>query len=74
MATVQLNLNGLNRKRKQAGILDDKDLAQRMGINPATVHRVLNGKAEPGNRFIAGMALVFGRDSFPKIFNIEVTK
>lgn len=74
MATVQLNLNGLNRKRKQAGIQDDRDLARRMGINPATVHRVLNGKAEPGNRFIAGIALVFGPNSFAQVFNVEATK
>lgn len=68
MATVKINHDGLNKLRARAGVIDDKDLANRMSINPGTLHRVLSGKSDPGNRFIGGALQTFGHAWFNELF------
>jgi transcriptional regulator with XRE-family HTH domain len=68
--TLAVNHEGLQRLRKRAFIEDDKELARGLGVDPATVHRVLNGKNAPSAAFIAGALQLFGRSWFLELFTI----
>lgn len=43
--------------RNMADLDSDQDLAAAMGVNVSTVSRVMRHKAEPGTRFLAGLAI-----------------
>lgn len=60
VATLRLRSEQLTKLRRLAGITTDDALAKRMGVDPATVSRVLRGKQEPGPKFIAALV-----DAFP---------
>jgi transcriptional regulator with XRE-family HTH domain len=45
-------------------------LGARIGVHHSQVSRVLSGKSEPGNRFIAGILDVFGVGAFQDLFAI----
>lgn len=49
----------LAQHRTTRGLDKDQDLAAAMNVSGATVSRVLNGKAEPGPTFIAGLVAAF---------------
>lgn len=68
LATLALKTDGLNKIRKLAGIETDKQLAELIGMDAATVSRVLGGKAAPGPKFIAGLIQVFGTEWFADLF------
>ena len=70
MATLKLRTDQLAKFRRLAGISTDDALAKRMGVNPATVSRVLRGTAVPGPRFIAGLIDVFGTECFTDLFEV----
>lgn len=70
MARLILNIEELDRRRDQLGITTGQELAQRIGVHPAQVSRVLAGGSAPGARFIAGLLEVFGKDSFAALFDI----
>lgn len=70
MATIRLRSEQLAKFRRLAGISTDDALAKAMGVNPATVSRVLRGTAVPGERFIAGLLLVFGVECFGDLFEV----
>ena len=48
MAVVKLDRAGLERLRRYADITTDGELAARIGVDPATVSRILSGKCAPG--------------------------
>lgn len=59
--TIDRDLLAVYRERE--GIETDAELARRMGVDPATVSRVLAGRNGPSGRFIAGLRSAFpGRD------------
>jgi transcriptional regulator with XRE-family HTH domain len=70
VATIRLRKDQLAKFRRLSGITTDDALATRMGVNAATVSRVLRGTAAPGERFIAGLLLVFGIECFPDLFEV----
>jgi transcriptional regulator with XRE-family HTH domain len=70
MANLALDRDGLERLRRYAEITTDGQLAERIGVDPATVSRILSGKCLPGTKFIAGVLAEFGRDCFADIFVI----
>lgn len=51
-------------------IRSEAEAARRAGITPGQLWRVLAGRSEPGNHFIAGMLDVFGIEAFPTLFAI----
>lgn len=51
--TLQLRADQLKKLRTLAGITTDVALAERMGMDPATVSRVLKGINRPGPKFMA---------------------
>lgn len=68
LASLALRTDGLNKIRKLANITTDRELAERIGMDAATVSRVLTGKAAPGPRFIAGLIDAFGTEWFSDLF------
>jgi transcriptional regulator with XRE-family HTH domain len=70
MATLTINHEGLARLRKDAKAPTNEALARRLGVDGATVSRVLSGRAAPGPRFIAGALRAFGTLAFSDVFLI----
>ena len=70
MPQLALRLDQLAAKRAQHGIGNDTDLANRMGVSPSQLSRVLAGSHAPGQRFVAGMVQLFGPGSFDQLFEI----
>lgn len=57
--TPKLNTEKLTAYREAEGITSDAELARRMGVDPATVSRVLAGRNGPSTRFVAGLQRAF---------------
>lgn len=58
-----IDTDQLTAYRKAENIDTDAELARRMGVDPATVSRVLAGHNGPSARFIGGLRRAFpGRD------------
>jgi transcriptional regulator with XRE-family HTH domain len=70
LATLALRQDGLAKIRKLAKIETDKDLAERIDVDAATVSRVLSGKQAPGPKFIAGLVEAFGKEWFSDLFDV----
>ena len=68
IANLELDRDGLERLRRFAHITTDGQLAERIGVDPATVSRILSGKCAPGTIFIAGLLSEFGTDRFDDVF------
>lgn len=63
MTTYAIDTTRLDAYRAAEGITSNRDLARRMGVDPATVSRVLARRNGPSARFIAGLRTAFpGRD------------
>lgn len=58
-ATLRLKADVLANYRRLAGLKTDAALAQRMGIDPGNLSRVLRGTQQPGPRFIAALCGAF---------------
>lgn len=48
--------------------LSERDFAKSIGVAHSTVNRVLNGKRNPGSKFIAGVLKNFPDLTFEKVF------
>ena len=70
VARLVLQLDQLHRYRQEHGVGTDDDLAKRIGVHPTQVSRVLHGAA-PGAKFIAGLLLLFGKEAFLDLFDVE---
>lgn len=70
--TLTLNLEALEHRRRGAALSTDSQLARFIGVDPATVSRVISGRSAPGTKFIAGMVRAFGIDAFGDLFIICV--
>lgn len=73
MATISLRRDRLNdfRQLKGEGLEVDAAFAERIGVNPGQVSRVLRGISAPGTRFIAGCLELFGTKFFADLFTVE---
>lgn len=74
-ATIQLRRDALAKHADLAGITTRQDLAARMGMHYATIRRVLEGYAPPGERFIAAALVAFpspqpGTTNFDNLFQV----
>lgn len=58
-ATLRLKTETLANYRRLAGLKTDAALAQRMGIDPGNLSRVLKGTQQPGPKFIAALCGAF---------------
>jgi transcriptional regulator with XRE-family HTH domain len=69
-ATIAANRSGIEQAMRAAGIATIGDLADRIGVNRSTVHRVLGGRTTPSNEFIAGCLDAFPRCEFADLFTV----
>ncbi|GAA5229212.1 helix-turn-helix domain-containing protein [Arthrobacter cryoconiti] len=70
MAQLELRKDKLRQYRKLTKLDTDQQFATAIGVNAATVSRVLSGTSAPGARFIAGLVDVFGVELFGDLFNV----
>lgn len=70
MPTIILKPDRLLRAQERAGIPSLRQLAAAIHVAPGNLSLVMRGKAQPGNRFIAGVLDVFGMASFSELFEI----
>ena len=52
--------------------LTESEFAKLIGVSHSTVNRVLNGKRNPGSKFIAGVLMSFPELTFEKVFNFNI--
>lgn len=60
----------LDALRVAHGIDSDAALAARIGVHPATLYRVREGKAVASNEFLAKVAAAFPNASFDTLFRV----
>ncbi|WAB10583.1 helix-turn-helix DNA binding domain protein [Gordonia phage Ecliptus] len=65
-----VNAAGTAKIRRIAGLRTNKQFADTVGVDPATVSRILAGKTTPGARYIAGCIQAFGLDCFEDLFTV----
>jgi len=70
MPKLVIRRDQLTHRKQLAGIDTDDELARLAGIHATQLSRVLSGKSEPGNKFIAGLLHVFGVGAFQDLFAI----
>ena len=68
--TLRLRTDQLTKMRRLAGIQTDAALAERMGVDPATVSRVLKGKNSPGPKFMAALVSCFPGFDLDDLFEV----
>ena len=68
--TLRLRTDQLEKMRRLAGIQTDAALAERMGVDPATVSRVLKGKNSPGPKFMAALVSCFPGFDLDDLFEV----
>ncbi|MGG4039938.1 helix-turn-helix domain-containing protein [Heyndrickxia ginsengihumi] len=51
--------------------LSEKEFADAIGVAHSTVNRILNGKRNPGSKFIAGVLNNFSELTFDNIFSYD---
>ena len=55
--TLRVRWNVVEALRQIKDLESDSDLARAMGVNTSSVSRVINGRQQPGPRFIAGLCV-----------------
>ncbi|VEW13512.1 Uncharacterised protein [Brevibacterium casei] len=68
--TLRLRVDQLRKLRALADLETDTALARRMGMDPATVSRVLSGKNAPGPRFMASLVACFPGFDLDDLFEV----
>lgn len=56
---LAVNIAKVHELRRASGDISESELARRIGVNPATLYRVMTGRTAPSNEFIAGLKSVF---------------
>lgn len=69
-ATLRLRADQLGKYRGVAQINTDEALAKRMGMDPASVSRVLRGTAVPGPKFIGALVAAFPGLTIDDLFEV----
>lgn len=70
VATLRLRADQLKKMRTLAQITTDAALAARMGVDAATVSRVLQGIQKPGPRFMAALVTCFPGYDLDDLFEV----
>lgn len=64
--TVAIDLDFVNSLMKVKG-LSESEFAQAIGVSHSMVNRVMNGKRNGGNKFIAGVLLAYSDVSYSQL-------
>lgn len=68
---IRLDLREYRKCMALKGVTTDAAAAKLIGVDAATLSRVLKGNAAPGERFIAGLLLALPEVSFEDLFTVE---
>lgn len=52
--------------------LSEREFAKAIGVSHSTVNRVINGKRNPGSKFIAGVLRNFPDLAFEQVFSFDM--
>lgn len=69
-AKIVVRRDRLDEAKALAGFKSNDQVARAAGMHPTQFSRVLSGRSEPGNKFIAGILEVFGVAAFPRLFEV----
>lgn len=72
-ASIALRTSQFRKYTAIAGMATDDAKAKALGVDPATLSRVLKGRCAPGARFIAGTLSAFPELDFEDLFEVVVT-
>lgn len=67
MQAIHLNKEVLRSYLKENGI-SEANFAKKIGVSHSTVNRILNGKRNPGGKFISGLLTKYPDLTFEKVF------
>jgi DNA-binding XRE family transcriptional regulator len=68
---MRLNVMKLNELRKAHELESNVDLARLLGVDTATLHRVMKGDVAPSSVFIARVKLAFPSVSIDSLFYVD---
>lgn len=68
--SLVLNRDKLDQLRHKYKITNNAELAQKIGIDPATLWRLSNGKSVPSNTVIAKMIVAFPGAKLQELFTV----
>lgn len=68
--TLRLRTDHLAKMRKLAGLTTNSSLAARMGVDEASVSRVLRGLQVPGPKFMAALVSCFDGYDLDDLFEV----
>ena len=69
-ASIRLRTRQFQKFAALKGWRSDDQASRALGVNPATLSRVLRGKTAPGERFIAATLLAFPEMDFADLFDV----
>lgn len=69
-ASIRLRTGQYRKFARLKGWRSDDQASKALGINPATLSRVLRGKTAPGERFIAAALTAFPELEFSDLFDV----
>lgn len=68
---MRLNVQKLNELRRAHELESNVDLARLLGVNTATLYRVMTGSVAPSSSFIARVKLAFPSVSIDSLFYVD---
>lgn len=68
---MRLNVKKLNELRRAHELESNVDLARLLGVNTATLYRVMAGAVAPSSSFIARVKLAFPSVSIDSLFYVD---
>lgn len=71
-ASIRLRTGQYRKFAALKGWRTDTQAAAAIGVNPATLGRILHGKLAPGERFIAGALAALPEVDFSDLFDVFV--
>ena len=69
-ASIRLRTGQYRKFARLKGWATDDQASKAIGVNPATLSRVLKGRTAPGERFIAGVLLALPEVEFSDLFEV----
>jgi hypothetical protein len=68
-AVIRLRTDALDAWAAREGLPNDTATAERIGVSPSTLWRIVNDEVVPGEKFIAAALAVTGR-KFEELFEV----
>lgn len=68
---MRLNVQKMNELRKAHELESNVDLARLLGVNTATLYRVMQGSVAPSSSFIARVKLAFPSVAIDSLFYVD---